>query len=88
MKCDYGCDQEANYHFKNGKHCCRETYKSCPAIIQRFTISLRTMKKEISDYFLQMKLIQTDFKIYLKKPRGLSQAKSNLGIQIFLVMEE
>lgn len=29
-KCDYGCDQEARYIFKNGKRCCSEFYRSCP----------------------------------------------------------
>jgi len=29
MLCDYGCGQEANFTFKNGKHCCTKIYSSC-----------------------------------------------------------
>lgn len=31
MLCDYGCGQEANYTFKNGKHCCNKMTSMCPA---------------------------------------------------------
>ena len=30
MICDYGCGQEAKYHFKNGKWCCSKSQNSCP----------------------------------------------------------
>lgn len=29
-KCDYGCNQEAKFTFKNGKRCCSPKYRSCP----------------------------------------------------------
>lgn len=32
MKCEYGCGQEANYQFKNGKWCCSSNISKCPAI--------------------------------------------------------
>ncbi len=35
--CEYGCNQEAQYQFKNGKWCCNEKYNSCP--------QMRTMVK-------------------------------------------
>jgi len=28
--CDYGCGQEAKFHFKNGKWCCSASFNSCP----------------------------------------------------------
>lgn len=28
--CDYGCEQIANYKFKNGKNCCSKNHKQCP----------------------------------------------------------
>jgi len=28
-KCDYGCGQQANYKFKNGKLCCSKSYHDC-----------------------------------------------------------
>jgi len=37
--CDYGCGQEAKYQFKNGKWCCCKTYKSCPKVRERMSIS-------------------------------------------------
>lgn len=32
MKCDYGCNSEAPYTLKNGKHCCHENYQQCPTL--------------------------------------------------------
>ena len=29
MKCEYGCEQEAKYQFKNGKWCCSKNFRSC-----------------------------------------------------------
>lgn len=28
-KCDYGCGKQAEFTFKNGKHCCSEKYSDC-----------------------------------------------------------
>ncbi len=30
--CDYGCEQEAKFTFKNKKHCCNKNLASCPFI--------------------------------------------------------
>lgn len=56
MKCDYGCDQDAKFTLKNGKHCCSEYWNSCPAIRKKnsesqkknyvFTIRAQFVKKE------------------------------------------
>ena len=35
MKCDYGCGQEGNYLFKNGKSCCSKVSNSCPKMRER-----------------------------------------------------
>ncbi len=37
--CDYGCGQEANYQFKNGKWCCSENCRSCPATRKKISES-------------------------------------------------
>lgn len=29
--CDYGCEREGRYRFKNGKICCSKRSASCPA---------------------------------------------------------
>jgi len=29
--CEYGCEQEAKFQFKNGKWCCSKNHKQCPA---------------------------------------------------------
>jgi len=34
--CEYGCGQEANYQFKNGKWCCGSHWTKCPAQRKRF----------------------------------------------------
>lgn len=31
--CDYGCGQEAEYEFSNGKVCCSENHASCPGVV-------------------------------------------------------
>lgn len=35
MICDYGCGQEGNYQFKNGRWCCSKHHFSCPNIIKK-----------------------------------------------------
>ena len=35
--CDYGCGQEANHQFKNGKWCCSKSTMKCPAIREKFS---------------------------------------------------
>jgi len=35
--CDYGCEQEANYQFKNGKWCCSNHWLRCPNQKKRYT---------------------------------------------------
>ena len=37
--CDYGCNQEGKHTFKNGKVCCSESYKSCPKVRKKMSIS-------------------------------------------------
>jgi hypothetical protein len=32
MICNYGCEQEAKYQFKNGKWCCSESWNQCPSV--------------------------------------------------------
>ena len=41
--CDYGCGQEANHQFKNGKWCCSKYYTSCP--VEREKIRKRPIDK-------------------------------------------
>ncbi len=52
MLCDYGCGQEANHQFKNGKWCCSKNYNSCKEIKRKNSISNRTPeeKKKIGSY--------------------------------------
>lgn len=42
--CHYGCNQQAQYTFKNGIHCCEKSFKKCP--INR----KKTGDKTISDW--------------------------------------
>ena len=32
MKCDYGCESDAQFKFQNGKHCCSKNVSQCQAI--------------------------------------------------------
>lgn len=36
MLCDYGCNQEANFQFSNGKRCCSKHRSSCPNMKHKF----------------------------------------------------
>lgn len=35
MLCEYGCNQNANYQFNNGKWCCSESNTKCPEMIEK-----------------------------------------------------
>lgn len=37
VKCDYGCNQNANFKFANGKLCCSQSFNSCPAKRKAFS---------------------------------------------------
>ena len=39
MICDYGCEQEAKYQFKNGKRCCSDNIAKCPNMRKRVSES-------------------------------------------------
>jgi hypothetical protein len=39
MLCDYGCNQEANYKFKNGKKCCSKSVNKCKGKISKQILS-------------------------------------------------
>lgn len=36
-KCEYGCEQNANFKFANGKLCCSKSFNSCPAKRKAFS---------------------------------------------------
>lgn len=56
MKCEYGCEKEAKYQFKNGRWCCSKFSSSCPhqRLLNskrkkenyRFTVRSNSIKKE------------------------------------------
>lgn len=39
--CEYGCNQEAKYQFKNGKWCCSKNPNSCPEVNKKRGNSLK-----------------------------------------------
>ena len=53
--CDYGCNQEAKYKFKNGKWCCSKHSSSCPYVLKKNkqsnkeTFKNPIVRKKISD---------------------------------------
>jgi len=40
-KCDYGCGQEVNYQFKNGKWCCSKNYNHCPEVKRKISVKMK-----------------------------------------------
>ena len=42
--CEYGCGQEAEYKFKNGKWCCSAKWQNCPAKKKQITKYLNSYK--------------------------------------------
>ena len=39
MLCDYGCEREEKFKFKNGKWCCSETQNKCSEVRKKFSTS-------------------------------------------------
>ncbi len=50
MKCDYGCNSEAPYTLKNGKHCCHENYQQCPTLRAKNSQGIKKMHYEGKGY--------------------------------------
>lgn len=46
MKCEYGCEQEANYQTKAGRWCCSKSPNSCPKVKLKNSNSLKKAYKE------------------------------------------
>ena len=80
MKCDYGCDQDAKYQFKNGKYCCEIHALKCLANRTKMkgrTFSKNHLKKlKISRNNRKMKLWSEENKIKL----SLNRQGSNNGM--------
>ncbi len=45
--CEYGCDQEAKYQFKNGKWCCSKSHQSCLFLRSRMSKNRKDKKKNL-----------------------------------------
>lgn len=66
--CDYGCGQEAQFRFKNGKWCCSKYYQSCPAIIKRNNrITFKKIKKMFSNSNYQLLTTEEEYIDYPKE---------------------
>ena len=48
--CDYGCGQEAQYQFKNGKWCCSNNINSCPSLKKKHSKRIRILHKNNQEY--------------------------------------
>ena len=49
--CDYGCGRKAKHQFKNGKWCCSENFRSCPARRNRTSIQKKKEWKDLDSGF-------------------------------------
>ena len=43
MLCEYGCNQEARYQFKNGKWCCSSHSSKCPFLKNKISLKVKTI---------------------------------------------
>ena len=41
--CDYGCEQEAKYQFKNGKWCCSKYHSLCSGNAKKISKGLKAI---------------------------------------------
>ncbi|MCK5614869.1 HNH endonuclease [Candidatus Pacearchaeota archaeon] len=82
MICDYGCDQNANHQFQNGKWCCSKHFRSCPAQknkIVRYHKGVKRSKKSKNNMRLAQKKL--GIKRVKKTKRFLEKAFSLIGIE-------
>ena len=54
--CDYGCGEEAQYQFKNGKWCCSKSSSQCPYMKSNNNKDLRGLKKEARSSETKLKI--------------------------------
>jgi hypothetical protein len=47
IQCNYGCENEGTYILKNGKRCCHESSKKCPAIILKSSEGRKGAKRTL-----------------------------------------
>lgn len=45
QECDYGCGNEAQYEFNNGKYCCSRNYQSCPEVRRKNSNKIKKAHK-------------------------------------------
>jgi 5-methylcytosine-specific restriction endonuclease McrA len=44
--CDYGCGQEAQHQFKNGKWCCSKSFNACPTSCKKHSARIKEIHKD------------------------------------------
>ena len=82
--CDYGCDKEGTYKFKNGKNCCSRSQNECSKIKEKNSLGQKKRQFKWSDE--QKQLMSENRKgnkngMYGKKHK--SETKEKIGNTLF-----
>jgi len=64
--CEYGCGQEANHQFKNGKWCCSKNYNSCLVARKKISTRMKKLHKDPNSKF-NSKIYKDNQKNIMKK---------------------
>jgi len=78
--CDYGCGREATHPFKNGKWCCEDHFRKCPAERKRKSKIMKELwKNGIRDPNEQSKFMKQLWKIDDYKKRNSENIKKAMS---------
>lgn len=77
--CDYGCNQEAVYILKNGKHCCSDIFTKCPQIKKK---NSKGVKKAYEDGKIDQSQIYKNKSEESKKRMNWNKGKTSLTPEI------
>lgn len=63
--CDYGCEQEANYTFGNGRGCCESHFNRCPGTKKRTLETLTDKFKDLPQHTLKREVDTGKLKCFM-----------------------
>jgi len=80
MICDYGCGQEAQYSFKNRKHCCSKNFRSCPNMRYKGLPDYKKINEKLECEFCERSISFTNLKKHKKtcflNPKNIRKCKN------------
>lgn len=72
--CEYGCEKEGKYQFKNGKWCCSKTYYECISYREKISLANRNPSKETKE---KMSKVQRGKILSEEHKKKISKANKN-----------